>query len=374
MATWLYIETAPMKPGTASSQSLSDPIEKPQSSSRLEVLVSIISLPRWGIIGLVLSGIVFASSIATINTWDIESYQKLHDDGAVPAASTGNQSYEPGLSSPFANTVGFVRWNAAYLERIPLIEKYEPFFHTIHYSIPNYVPDPPEGGKFVNITHSSWDNHENVYIPVADVMSLILNSSDYSSIDGLLFYHFDLWINPIEFMFMDYERIWSTAIACYDNKDGAKGWHWWDVRPLWEQGTNAIAALNGTKYDTKLEVCTNWADIYYIPRKYFADFIYLAHVVDPMFHESAIPTMFNIIDRTYRHQDDGREYVKLADCWGGCCVSNPTPEDIMWSRCGHRLNYLDPNTTSLHYDRLDRQAAALYESAPSIEEMDDVGE
>lgn len=371
MATWLYVETAPVRSSAANAHSPFDPAEKSPPPCQLELLVSIITRPRSGPVGLLLSSLVLASTIAAINTWDIESYQKLHDEGSVAAPTMDSYIQQSGLGSPFANTVGFVRWNAAYLERIPLIQKYEPFFHTVHYSIPNYIPDPPTEGKFVNVTHSSWDNHENVYIPVADVMSLILDDPVYSSIEGLLFFHFDLWINPLEFNFMDYNRIWSTGHSCYDNKDGGRGWHWWDARPLWEQGTDAIAALNGTHYATnKVEVCSSWTDVYYVPRKYFTDFIYLAHLMDPMFHESAIPTMFNIIDRTYRHQDAGKEYVRLGDCWGGCCASNPTPEDIMWSRCGHRLNYLDPITTALHYDRLDRQATSLSKTVFSLAETD----
>ncbi|KAK5053699.1 hypothetical protein LTR84_001660 [Exophiala bonariae] len=359
MATWLYIETA-MKPAATHAQPEAATNEKASSSCRLELLVSVITLPKWGPLGLSIAGIVFAGSIATINTWKIEGYQKQHDNVETSTADmANNQSHRAGVKSPFANTLGFVRWNEAYLERIPLIQKYDPFFHTIHYSIPNYVADPPTGGKFVIVTHSSWDNHENVYIPVADTMALILNDTEYSSIEGLLFFHFDLWINPLEFTFMDYDRIWSTYITHYKSKEAGNGWHWWDVRPLWEQGTSAIAALNGTQYDKTVEVCANWADVYYVPRKYFSDFIYLSHLVDPMFHESAIPTMFNIIDRTYRQQDAGKEYVNLADCWGGCCASNPTPEDIMWARCGHRLNYLDPDTTVLHYMRLDRQVNTL---------------
>jgi hypothetical protein len=152
--------------------------------------------------------------------------------------------------------VGFFGWKAAYLERILLIQKYEPFIHTVHYSIPNYVPDPPTGGKFVNVTHSSWDCHENVYVPVADVMSLILSDSNYSSIDGLVSFHFDLWINPLEFIFIDYNRIGAQDTRATTTRVEAEGGIGGDARPLWEQGTNTIAALNGTYYPTnRVEVC-----------------------------------------------------------------------------------------------------------------------
>lgn len=57
--------------------------------------------------------------------------------------------------SPFQNTMAYVRWNTdAHPERMPTLKRYEPFFHTLHFSMPKYVPDKEE--SFVNLTH---DNH-----------------------------------------------------------------------------------------------------------------------------------------------------------------------------------------------------------------------
>jgi hypothetical protein len=39
----------------------------------------------------------------------------------------------PILQSPFEKTVAIIRFNHAYRERLPLLRKYEPFFHTVQY-------------------------------------------------------------------------------------------------------------------------------------------------------------------------------------------------------------------------------------------------
>jgi len=78
-----------------------------------------------------------------------------------------------------------------------------------------------------------------------------------------------------------------------------------------------------------------------------------------MFHEAALPTMFNLIDHAYREQEKAAQVLKLADCWGHCCTSDPSREDILFHRCGHRLNYLHSNTTAVHYDKLDQQMSRL---------------
>jgi hypothetical protein len=93
------------------------------------------------------------------------------------------------IHSPFNNTMGFVKWNHYHVERIPLIQKYEPFFHTVHYSIP--LPDEKDAEKH-NLTHDSWQNPLINYMQIARTMQLILDSpanSSAANITGLLFMH-----------------------------------------------------------------------------------------------------------------------------------------------------------------------------------------
>jgi hypothetical protein len=89
------------------------------------------------------------------------------------------------IKSPFQNTLGFVRWNSAHYERIAIIDKYRPFFANLHYSIPNYTLQ-------LNYTADGWKPFDNPYKPVSDTMKIILQN--YSTIEGLLYFHFDVSI------------------------------------------------------------------------------------------------------------------------------------------------------------------------------------
>lgn len=39
----------------------------------------------------------------------------------------------PIMKSPFDKTMAIIRWNHAHKERLPLLQKYEPFFHTVQF-------------------------------------------------------------------------------------------------------------------------------------------------------------------------------------------------------------------------------------------------
>lgn len=47
------------------------------------------------------------------------------------------------VKSPFRNTLAFIRVNSHLPERVPVLMKYEPFFHTIHISMPESLPLKP---------------------------------------------------------------------------------------------------------------------------------------------------------------------------------------------------------------------------------------
>jgi hypothetical protein len=90
------------------------------------------------------------------------------------------------LKSPFYRTLGFIRWNSAHLERIPVMEKYRPFFYDLHYSIPNYM-------KQLNLTGDGWENSDVAYKALAETMQIVLQKN--STIEGVLYFHFDVRIS-----------------------------------------------------------------------------------------------------------------------------------------------------------------------------------
>lgn len=92
------------------------------------------------------------------------------------------------LESPFKNTLGFVRWNSEAPESMPLLRNYAPFFHDLHFSMPNYIKDEELDAKYHNITHDSYEDPSTIYMQLSRTMQLILDSPE-SDIDGLLYFH-----------------------------------------------------------------------------------------------------------------------------------------------------------------------------------------
>ena len=102
--------------------------------------------------------------------------------------------------------------------------------------------------------------------------------------------------------------------------------------------------------------------MYYVPRKYFEDFIALSAYFNAVeaFHEIVIPTIFEIIDRKYRKMRWRSIIYRLADCWGSCCYDVKFPEDVAWRRCGHRLNYAtELYIAEEHFKRLGEDARLI---------------
>lgn len=47
-----------------------------------------------------------------------------------------------------------------------------------------------------------------VYTPITNLLQLMVDDPQYSHIDGMLYYHFDSWIQPMGYTDMDFDRIW----------------------------------------------------------------------------------------------------------------------------------------------------------------------
>ena len=105
----------------------------------------------------------------------------------------------------------------------------------------------------------------------------------------------------------------------------------------------------------------SWSDIYFMPRRFFEDYVFLANVFyeHGVFHEVAVPTILTIIDRTRSSHPNAPVLDLRSDCWGHCCAENPTVLDIQQHRCGHRLNFEDAPTTKAHFDALKEEQALL---------------
>lgn len=104
----------------------------------------------------------------------------------------------------------------------------------------------------------------------------------------------------------------------------------------------ALAQLDALHYEiVPGEICIGWSDIFYIPRRFFADFVMLAEVFASfkVMGEIAVPTMLTILDRSRRRSPEIPVMQFIADCWGSCCTSHPSKWDIMSHRCGHKFDH-----------------------------------
>jgi hypothetical protein len=275
------------------------------------------------------------------------------------------------VESPLKNTLAMIRWNSAHPERIPQLMKYQPFFHTVHISMPDLLPDLDPG--FHNLTHDQFSATYTVYTQLARTMRLIL--ANYPQIDGLMYYHFDAWIDPMAWSNMKQKNIWypSTSdrapkevfepqFVCMTDTAGYPWWGWEENYHVKSMAAAEAVLRSDAGYKVRRdEWCVGWSDIYYMPRRFFYDYIFLAEIFAKfdVFHEVAIPTMFHIIDQTRRTNPFRPVLDRIGDCWGSCCSSDPTVDDVRFARCGHRLDYLQPPVVDAFYDKLDGQAKML---------------
>ncbi|RCI17269.1 hypothetical protein L249_3151, partial [Ophiocordyceps polyrhachis-furcata BCC 54312] len=269
-----------------------------------------------------------------------------------------HESKDDEVVSPFHDVLAMVRWNSAHPERVPQIIKYEPFFDTVHISMPGMMPDQPE--TFYNWTHDQFRGTFTIYLQVAKTMQMALAEKPH--IKGLMYFHFDAWLDPLAWGDTNWDNIWiaNGSTPPHQCITSTRAYDWWGwASDLHLKLMNASAAVQqlglGYKVNTK-EWCLGWSDIYYIPRRFFADYILLADVYNQFdaFHELAIPTMLNIINNS---QQSNTSVVKLVeDCWGSCCDTIAKPDQVLKNRCGHRLDYLNQPAVDQYYAKLDAQA------------------
>jgi hypothetical protein len=109
--------------------------------------------------------------------------------------------------------------------------------------------------------------------------------------------------------------------------------------------------------------------VQFVPRRYFADFIALASVYSlvPLFHEIAVPTIFNHLDHALSPHPSLSVLSMWGDCFGGCCKEPAFVDEILEHRCGHKLDYLDWDIAKTHYDRLRASKQLLGKHWPASE-------
>ncbi|KAF6231710.1 hypothetical protein HO173_010012 [Letharia columbiana] len=364
ISTWLYMEAAPPKPSPNSVPEQTPPTMLSQASER-------VSAKHWN--RHITTGFSTFLTIIII-VWLSLGNSHMPDKGASKAPEVdalNSNSTVTKLESPFKNSMAFIRINGDRPERIPTVMGYEPFFRETHISMPNLTPNKHQ----LNLTHDSFEQTFTAYKALGDTMKLILDApanDSASKIDGIFFFHFDIWLDPMAFAHEDFENIWlpdmeGPRYLCMTEKTRDKimgDWFWFD-RGAQHPAIDAAREVHdrfGQDFRMKGdEFCAGWADLYYIPRRFFAEWIILSTIYasHDVFHEIAVASMARIIDVSRRSHPTLPVMTHFGDCWGGCCSGYPEGPEILWKRCGHHLNYLNQEHVKTQYGRLEREAKML---------------
>ena len=355
VASWMYIRYPAPKP--------TEPVEsKPQGKVGLLFSAAISKLP-WACVIVAL----VQTMVVVVLLW-------------LPANPGPRvRAVEPMADSPLRNVMAFVRWNHAVPQRVPAIMKYEPFFHTVHISMRDQMPSV--GDSFLNITHDTHRITGNPQKAVSRTMQLILDNEP--EIEGILFFHFDAWITPMEF---GDHNLTNMAIPYHGGPDFRCAKEMttdrWEPRrqpELYDLVGKAITkkppvleddgevVTEPSLYSTGVERagCRGWSDIYYMPRRFFKDYIYLVdHVFIDFFHEMSVSTMMHIIDKT-RSKSADSTFIDDLPCWGSCCSKNPKNKQLLSHRCGHKIDLSNETTSSLHWGRIDA-ASEEWRASPNV--------
>ena len=375
IATYLYMVSAPSKP-IHNTQPLGEVSkESPNPSSGF---VNDISGQRFKRLGFLLIAITLTTcTVVALSLVKAAMPDHVLASSAKSIDTDKSKNSSTIIESPFKNTLGFVRLNGHFPERVPLIKLYEPFFHTLHLSMP---PDdsPREVDFAVNQTHDSYPNAhlgpDTYYVSLAETMELILDTNSKDDITGIFLFHFDLWVDPMAFGSDDLNNAWflapdhgGTRFRCGKDKTEPHmdtHWVWYDDGGE-SRAKGAIEAVVRSDFGLQpkdADFCGGWSDLLYIPRRFFDDFIFLATIMKAheVYHEIAFPTILHIIDQTRRSSPSRPVLSLIADCWGQCCSGTaPTEHDIFSRRCGHHLDYRDENQWKPHFQRLERESEEI---------------
>jgi hypothetical protein len=366
LATYLYMFSSPPKPAAPATQPVLKEVEEPVENKSFIKRIYHAFSPKgpFRAVGLATTTTAAFILLAALTAYRIQLNQETSATPVAttvpdPVTSVSNSTVINGtetefalepliipipeiiaspkatiFESPFKNVVASIRINHDLPERIPTLrEGYEPFFHTVHISMPHGNEDPTQ----TNYTRDFWNNGEMPYPPVVDLVQFLVEDPGSADIEGLIWYHFDSWIEPLSFGGMDFEKLWvldgsDPQFWCMTDPKMMDWWSWisWGKQDAVRDASREIKQKHPKYKLNPEEFCSGWADMYYIPRKYFEDFVTLGKIYGKhnAYHEIAIPTLFHIIDQTYRKHPSLSIIYKWADCWGNCCKDNPRKFDV----------------------------------------------
>lgn len=323
--------------------------------------------------------IFFGIVAASLSLWILSTTRRSLSAETLQHYTDLSKSYTQ--EGSLKSTIAVVRYNDERPQRRASLDRYAPFFHTIHHSMPHFHDGEPMEYE-CHINKDTFPSSIHTYKSNADLMRLILDTNP--NITGMLYFHFDAWLDPAGFKDMNYNNVWwptrrhqrvpsgmaytdfEPAFGCHvldaEEKERRVEWPytWWPFDDNFYQKN--FDSFNDVYERTnhglhKDEFCIGWSDLYYIPRRFFAMYIELANIFieREAFHEMVVPGIITLLQRV--HGEDSLD--ELVDCWGDCCHKNPTVEAVKSHRCGHRFDWLNAELTFAVLSRLDKQTSEL---------------
>jgi len=188
-------------------------------------------------------------------------------------------------------------------------------------------------------------------------LSPFLERHANSQFKGVLTMHMDFWINPVGLMKgSNLAQIWQLGSGltspareglvgpiCFRNEqdllnDGE--WFWWDHANATGAAAlnylkaalheNRIQLSNALKVDD-LETCAGWADLYYLPKYTWQDFVSISHFYGDVFHECAVPTVLSHLAKI------SSAGVSTISCDGSSVSSSDISNQTL--PCGHHFDF-----------------------------------
>ncbi|KAF2101116.1 hypothetical protein NA57DRAFT_55176 [Rhizodiscina lignyota] len=359
ISTYIYMDSTPPKDSTAASGSGKDAMNSglEDNTDEENLLQSLTPNGHRRSLGFSITFTLSAMLIALLTLWN-----------SHPPSNPSPSPKQGPLQSPFRNTLAIVRFEDQYETSVApmVLQGYSPYFHSMHLSQGNWESDE---SNELNISHDYFDTNTAPYAPVAKIAQKLLEEPD-SGIEGILFFKDTSWLRPLAFA-EDTERMWLldspdgrcfsgiSAMGGMSNDDGA------NVAPrLAVQAANTAREMDTNYAINQNAWCSGWSDMFYLPRRFFKDFVFLGDIFasTSVPEHTAIPTIFHIIDNTYRRHPAMSLIELIGDCWNPKHAESEgglAAEEVVWRRCGQGFDYENESVVIAHYDRLEEDAAGM---------------
>ena len=270
------------------------------------------------------------------------------------------QAYCNEFSCSAFNNVSLVLGLTA-IERIPLLFGYKDWFANVHLLVPQkeceecrcLVSRANAERVSCHCRDDFKDNtdHASISLAIESVVAM-------DGVRGVLFQHFDFWLNVRRFQDAPLDAIWTLDNGTLNAPNTpycepvGRSWSRSFPRHIksWAGATcgsetpfflPAIRTDRASGPKLRLRYCCwGWSDAFYLPSKYISAFSRLSVALNDTFLEVAVPTIVSMLEQ---HADANRFHVRCPRA-ATCCRQLVRTNWEPWGTelCGHKLGLDKP--------------------------------